>query len=192
MMIIGALNEKEGVTKGTNRSLPKPMVKALKTMLDELKSPDQIDAVRVAALIGILRHAKLSRAGVTMHPAAQNLVTRQAVELLKSPCPSNRTKSAHEWMQRREMEILGALGSAGTNSEIVKSLDATIRDENASIAKRCSAIDAMSNLKIVSDPGIDIEKTTLGLGTITATTLRPWSSALIQRALGRANISLSV
>jgi hypothetical protein len=154
-------------------------------MLKELKSPEQLDAVRVACLVGILRHAQLTRAGVPMPARAREMVTEEALALVNAECPDFRQKAGHEWMQRRAMEVLGALGTAGSKGEVVTALDKIVRDDSASIARRCSAIEALSNIKITSETGIDIDKTSLALATITLNVCRTTKARLDDRLLER-------
>jgi hypothetical protein len=60
MLIIGDLDYKTYETTGGLRPAD-PMPEALEVLEGELVSPVQIDAVRVAAMIGLARHAELNR-----------------------------------------------------------------------------------------------------------------------------------
>lgn len=174
MLLIGDLNEQEPATVGANQTPPKPLPKALDIMLTEFDNPQQIDAVRLACLVGILRHAELTRVGMEIPEASRQKITTSCLTLLAAAQPpAGRSKDGHVWMQRRAMEILGALGSPGPNGEVAQALDQFVRDEKgASLRMRCTAADALGRLEFPSDPGLDVDKTARGLGTITISVCR--------------------
>ena len=163
MLIIGMLNEKEEARPNP----PKPYVKALATLYGALKSPAYNDAMKVAALIGIQRHAELDRIGVRLAGRTKAAVINEVYKLVSSECPDSRTKAGHEWMQRQGMAILGAFGYAGKSNAYAKHLALVMADEDASVAARCSAIEALSRMRFTAPDGLDIDETTFGLATTT-------------------------
>jgi hypothetical protein len=86
-------------------------------------------------------------------------------------------------MQRRAIEILGALGSPGPNGEVAQALDQIVRDEKSTnLRMRCTAADALGRLEFPSsDPGLDLDKTARGLGTITISVCRTHGDRLKDR-----------
>ena len=181
MLIVASLNDKEP----TNSSLPVPSQKAYGTLYKGLSSPS--DPVVVASLIGVHRHAELHRLGSKMPDRAKSLFAQAAYKLVTSDCPSSRSLSGHEWMQRRAMQILAAFGEPGNGNEVAKSLDKIILDPNATIAARCTAVDALADLNMASVDGIDLPKTTVSLATTTALICREVSTRLAVRWNEREN-----
>ena len=181
MLIVASLNDKES----TANSLPIPSKKAYGTLYKGLSSPS--DPVVVASLIGIHRHAELHRLGSRMPDNAKKLFSAATYKLMTADCPSSRSLSGHEWMQRRSMQILAAFGDPGKGNVVAKALDEIIRDETASITKRCTAIDALAELQLSTADGLDLPKTTLGLATTTATVCREVSTRLAVRWNEREN-----
>ena len=175
MLLIGSLNEKEA----TRTTLPVPYKKTYGTLFRGMSSTS--DPVQVAALIGVLRHAKLHRAGSRMPAKAATTFAGAAVKIAESECPTTRTKSGHDWMQRRAIEILGELGWAGKDNAIAKMMDKSIHDKDASISKRCAAIEALGKLNIKSTDGLDVGHTAKGFSTTTAYVCREVSTRLLNR-----------
>lgn len=184
MLIIGSLNQQEA-TKKSNKP-PVPYAPALKNIGGALKtSSKDNDAVKVAALIGLQRHARLDRIGVPMDKRYKAAFTKLLQGILVAECPANRSKEGHEWIQRKAMAILAEFGAAGPGGELVKTLDQIIRNEDASLAMRCSALDALDRIKITSDPGINVQETKMGLATATVKVCRTVSKRLEKRYVDR-------
>lgn len=182
MLIIGALNDKEA----SNSSLPVPAKKALPILYKGMTSTS--DPVAVASLVGVLRHAEMHRLGAKMPEKIKQAFSRNAYKIVKAECPQSRSESGHEWMQRRALEILGAFGDPGKGNSLAKAMDEIIRDEEASVAKRCSAIAAVSRLKMSSAEDINkTGNTTVGLATTTAVVCRQVSNRLAVRWNEREN-----
>ena len=57
---------------------PVPLIQSLKVMLDELANPQQIDGVRAASLVGILRHVEIDRQLADVPGAQRRLVGNNA------------------------------------------------------------------------------------------------------------------
>ncbi len=166
MLIIGELNSKEVVLIGEGAAPPIPLLTALKVMLDELKSPTQIDAVRAAAIVGILRHAEYDG----QRPEAQRMPAnaRKAVRddmlalLAATDPPPGRSPEGHEWMQRRAVEVLGALGEVGEGGEVLTALLTILDDASAPVSYRCDAAIALGRLQypqgFAVDPAVMAQK----------------------------------
>ena len=141
MLLIGSLNTIEPST--IDRQPPRPFAEALNLMLDELVNPQQIDAVKLAALIGILRHVDLNR---QLAPG-QNFITDDTKEklvnaargiVLQKEPPANRTPAGHVWMQRRALEVMASSGVSGDDRSFVSAVS-TIADPEAPMSLRCTA-----------------------------------------------------
>ena len=185
MLVVGGLNERE--SSKTN-PVPVPYKGAYSPLYKAITSKTlDSDPVRVAALIGLKRHADLHRAGSRMPSKYAQAFVGALVKFVESECPPDRSLEGHDWMQRIAIETLGSLGSAGKNNAIAKVIDAAIRDEDASISKRCAAIEALARLNIKSVDNMNVEKTKLGLATTTALVCRKVSNQLVLRWQEREN-----
>ncbi len=171
MLWLGRLNTSDAVMFGQPRAAV-PMMEMLRFMLDELNNPQQIDAVRVAALVGIHRHVRADRhlpAGSRrlVGNAAETMIVNAMLGLIEaSDPPEERSPEAHAWLQRQSIEVLGMLGSTGQNNRVVTALEQTAADDSLPIAVRCSAADALGKLNYPSDIQIDAPEIAMHLGTI--------------------------
>ena len=78
MLLIGELNEKDAFLGG---EIPVPLSAAVPVLVAAVESPDQIDAVRVAAMAGLFRHVRL---GGVSTPEAKKLAVVAMYKLLKT------------------------------------------------------------------------------------------------------------
>ncbi|MCR4414667.1 MAG: HEAT repeat domain-containing protein [Thermoguttaceae bacterium] len=142
MLAIGELDV--SIPTPGSRDLPQPLPAALDFILTVLKDPNQIDAVRIAALQGLVRHASLPMA---------NAQTRdqQVIPLLvqlastKDP-PPGRTKPGHAWMRALAIEALGALRLPGTNGQTVKLLVGIVGETDTPLSTRLAAVRALGRI----------------------------------------------
>jgi len=160
MLAIGELNESEPRAG----QAPKPLPAALTLMLKELQSDKQMDAVRVTALVGIMRHARLKAI-----PAADpNFagVTQAAVKIIEEPMPAGRTPEGHGWMQSQAADILGELGVSGANGAVAQALGKLIGDSDAQLTARRSAAKALGRLNMAGGNVGDAKKLAAALASL--------------------------
>lgn len=162
MLMVGRLNASGG-------NPPAPLPQALPAMVAAVRDPQQIDAVRVAALIGILRHAE---SGIS-DPDARKAVADMAANLAAAPTPpAGRTPEGHAWIRARAVEILGAMGwvgnaTAGNIGEPAAKLLADIAaDPQQTIWLRCAAGRALGGLRYQGAGGLDPEQLMRTLGRL--------------------------
>ena len=174
MLLIGKLNNREAALIGETKRLPVPSIQALASMLNELENPNQIDAVRVAALVGILRHVRMDR---QLPGSNRRLVNgpgeKRIVDLMlslvnaKDP-PAGRSREGHDWMRRRAVEILGWLGSVGDNDKVFVALDALVADDAAPVSLRCAAAEALGRLNYPARLSVNVVEMAKKLGALGA------------------------
>ncbi|MEO8494366.1 MAG: hypothetical protein ABI614_04805, partial [Planctomycetota bacterium] len=172
MLVIGDLNAVEYGSRYPNDQkamVPEPLAEALDVLIAEYKSPTQIDAVRVAALVGIDRHVKLDL-GV---PKERNIpgskkkaIVDEMIALLNSAPPAGRTAEGHTWMQRRAIDILAALGMVGAYPEANAALEKIVADNAAPISLRCTASEALAQWAPNSQQKVDAGTVSKNLGLI--------------------------
>ncbi len=128
-----------------DRRPPQPVPAALDLMLAVLQDSAQIDAVRIAALQGLVRHANAPMAD----PQKRD---QQVVPLLlqyasTTDPPSGRTKVGHAWMRALAIEALGALGQPGANGQVVKTLAAVLTESDTPLMTRMAAAEALGRIQ---------------------------------------------
>jgi hypothetical protein len=175
MLLLGSLNSQDALFVGDAKRPAVPLIQSLKVMLDELANPQQIDGVRAAALVGILRHVEIDRQLADVPNAQRRLVGNNAENLIadamlklanEKQAPEGRTQAGHDWMRRRAVEILGYLGSPGQNNSVLTSLDGLLTDNKAPVSLRCSAAEAMGRLRLPANAGIKVSDAAKKLATV--------------------------
>ena len=174
MLIISELNLEE-VGQGSTPTPPKPYLEAFPVMVDVLADAQQTDAVKVAAMLGIVRHLQWdsrqrmpqNEAGKKLEAADRDRANNLALAMLnqKQP-PAGRTVDGHAWMQRRAIDILTALGTIGTNVNATQAIDAMVADESALLSLRCSAAEALGQLNLPPETRLDPIVTAKRLGEL--------------------------
>ena len=146
MLAIGDLNLREP-PRSTEDAVPLP--RALPLMLDAYADPGQIDGVRLAALLGILRHVNL---GIADAQVRNSRVLPVMLELAKTnQPPDGRSAEGHAWFRVRAMETLGALAVAGQQGEVANALADVAAEEESPLWVRCAAARFLGKLDY-SDP----------------------------------------
>jgi len=160
MLMIGQLNAKEAPSISV---LPEPLPDALPVLVAALAADNQIDAVKVAAMVGIFRHAEL---GAINSPAAQTAVLKAVVALLNAPRPAGRSAAGDAWMRRQAARILATL-RIGTNSAAVAALAKTVADKSLPLSTRCAAAEALGRLDYRGAGGVNVTPIAAALRQLT-------------------------
>jgi hypothetical protein len=128
-------------------------------MLDQLEDPNQIDPVRLGALLGIQRHLQIEAQNPNKSPQAKipalvmQRIYKDALGLVQTPtAPPGRSQEGHHWLRRRGVEILGWLGAMKIEQKIVDELIARVSDSEENRGVRCDAALALGNVRYVPDP----------------------------------------
>ena len=155
MLILGELNAREA--EGASVP-PEPLPEALPIMIEELQNPDQIDAVRVAALIGIRRHilTHIARGSNDLDGTPSQRISQATLALLASERPPQRSPNGHAWLERQAIEILALLGSAGENGEVFQAFVRAMTDPAEPLFLRCAAAQALSQLSYPEELPFDV------------------------------------
>lgn len=139
MMAIGELNEIE--PQGSDPG--KPWNKTVPVMLAAVADPQQADYVRVAALLGVLRHV---RAKSLTDELRQN-VTDACLRLVNATQPpAGRTPDGHAWLKAQAADILGELGRPGPKGEVLVALGKMAGDRSTLLLARRAAVRALAKL----------------------------------------------
>ena len=148
----------------------KPYAKALRVLIRIVEDPKQRDAVRAAAMVGILRHVE---AGLG-DDAPRSALTAAMLKLLTSEISSPLTVQGQVWIRGQAIETLGRLGSAGENGEVFKAILASLGDANLnalvgaelSYTTRCIAAKALGRLNYNAARGINAADAARMLGQL--------------------------
>jgi len=175
MLLLGSLNSQDPVFVGDKKRPPVPLIQSLKVMLDELSNAQQIDGVRAAALVGILRHVEIDRQLTEVSGGQQRLVGNAAEPMIidamikvlnEKESPEGRSQSGHDWMRRRAAEILGYLGSPGQNNSVLTALDGILADNKAPVTLRCSSAEAFGRLRFPANAKVAVPDVAKKLATV--------------------------
>jgi len=158
MLAIGELGANPPAGFG---DVPPPLPDALPILLKHLQDPEQIDGVRVAALVGINRHAEL---GGINTPQARQAIVNAMVALINSPQPGERSADGHAWMRSQAADVLGKLGIAAAG--VPQGLTAMVADAALPISVRCVPAEALGKLNYAGATGLDPAQMVAALGRL--------------------------
>ncbi|OHB73519.1 MAG: hypothetical protein A2V70_03800 [Planctomycetes bacterium RBG_13_63_9] len=141
MLMIGELNEVEAPSPS---KLPVALPQARDVLLQTVSDPQQIEAVQVAALVGLSRHAQIGIPDTN----AGKAVTDAMLALIKSKRPAERSVDVHAWMLAQAAEILGELGAVGEGGAGGTALNDMVADSKLSWSgePRVAAAEALGRL----------------------------------------------
>jgi hypothetical protein len=169
MLIISDLNDVEPVRSISAPQFPVPCARALPVILAEFKRPENTDAIRLAALLGLSRHLEWENEkapGVpTMPPAIKADIIKelQALVQAKTP-PTGRNDDAHQWLRRRALEGLGFAATKTPNQETANLLVALLKDETEPLPLRAAAAALMGKISYQQPVTVDAVATAKDLG----------------------------
>jgi hypothetical protein len=160
LTIIASLNDVDAVRLTSSGAVPEPMARALPVLLDEYRRPENSEALKVAALIGLSRHLEWDPhrpAGSAPIPAA--LRTEVMNEMLtlaqaKATVPG-RSAEGHLWFRRRAVEALGLASVAKADPVVAAALDKMLKDDSEPLPLRFAVAAAMGRMK--ADPAVKVD-----------------------------------
>lgn len=151
VLMLGDLNEFEA--SGTK--LMKPLPAALPDLIKLLTDPNQPDYIRVAALVGALRHASLSDTyPLAVEPKAA--LAKAALAMLnQAQVPKSRTPAGHAYVRRSAAELLGYLGDVGKDNENLNAVLAVLNDPRASLSMRLGMLPVLGMFRYGNNAKVD-------------------------------------
>ena len=114
--MIGDLTDDEAGSQKT-ALLYGPAYKALMTLAKNPKP--QMDYLKVAALVGLQRHADVL-ATAPAGPAHEELMTTMLALIGQQQPPEGRTAGGHAWIRASAARVLGSLGYVGKDYAVPK------------------------------------------------------------------------
>lgn len=170
MLMIGELNEVEPVRAG---DAPTPLRPALPVLLATLDDDEQIDPVKVAALVGIVRHAQFGR----LTPESTQAVQRAMLQLAGSAGAPARSADGHAWMRAQAAKALGFLGTVGEDGAVPRLLLTLVADDQLDMLVRCHAADSLGRLDYSGSHGVNPVQAAAALGRLAADAIRAETDA---------------
>ncbi len=165
MLIIGELNEVEPVRAG---DAPVAIPDAIPVLLNAIEDPDQIDPVKVAAMVGIIRQAQFGR----LTPESTLAIQRAMIRLAGSVGAPARSPDGHAWMRVQAVKALGLLRSAGENGGVARLLATLVADEQLDMLVRSRAATALGQLNYTGAAGVNADEVIAALGRLAADSIR--------------------
>jgi hypothetical protein len=169
MMIISSLNDQEPVRVGGTPTLPIPMVRALPIILEEFKRPQNSDAIKVAALLGLSRHLEWENEKTQAFPPMPAQLRKDVIAELIAfaadwEAPEGRSPEGHLWLRRRTIEALGFAAAKKPDAEIADALDALLKDETEPLSLRCAVAAAIGRISYQAPAKVDSQAMAKELG----------------------------
>jgi hypothetical protein len=176
MLIIGDLNEQEVVRFGANPRLPEPYSAALPFIIDRIENANSPDIVRVAALVGLIRHLEWEPYRSPQSPIPPGTRTQMVNTLLKLATmkepPPTRTAEGHLWMRRRALEGLGLASVTTAQPEVVTTIETILKDNAEPLQLRFAAALALGRTNVPAGYKIDSNELARTLGMLAATGIK--------------------
>jgi hypothetical protein len=171
MLTICLLNSVEPVRVGGDKKTPEPLIDALPFILEQF-TKGQNDAIRVAALLGLVRHLEWDNfrgAAPPYLPAIgqpqRDEIVKQLLALATSKNPADgRDAAGHEWFRRRAIEGLTHASYRQVDPAIASALENLVKDETESLAIRCAAAAAIGKVAYVAPAKLEPVPTAKELG----------------------------
>jgi len=168
MLIISGLNDVEAVKSG-NPTLPIPMALALPIILEEFKRPENSDAIKLAALLGLAWHLEWENfKPTTVAPATlKGQVIDELIKFVetKEP-PEGRTPEGHTWLRRRAVDALAGACLTKSDPKIAEAMDKLIRDESEPLALRCTVAQSLGEMSLQAPVKLDLPSLAKELGYV--------------------------
>jgi hypothetical protein len=144
MIVLGDLNAQE-FSPGA-RGTVEPYPPAQKMLLQAVTNSDS-DAVRVAALVGLMRHANL---GIADPQVRDGQFIPALLALAQSGPPKDKSRSAegHAWLRAMAIDVLAALRAPGPDGSVVTAMVAMVSDKDTPLITRLAAARALGSLDL--------------------------------------------
>ncbi|WP_425616774.1 hypothetical protein NA78x_000429 [Anatilimnocola sp. NA78] len=181
MIMIGDLNEQEVLRFGSDLKLPEPYAATLPFMVDRLDDARTPDPVKIAALVGILRHLEWEPyRGAPLPAGTRTTMLNALVKLaeMKDP-PAGRTAEGQQWLRRRAIEALGLASVTTATPAAVTAIEKVLKDSSEPLALRCSAAMAMGRANVPANHKVDANELSRLLANLAATSVKTEFERLI-------------
>ena len=144
VLLLGELDQVKGDPR--NNQPPRPYSPAV-SILRMIVEKEQLfsDALRVAALRGLMRHA---RAGIVDTGEVGKVQQAMGALFMQREPPPGRSADGHLWLRRRAADVLGELRNNGQGNSVANALVRLMGDAAEPIELRVAAARAVSRLDL--------------------------------------------
>lgn len=139
MLTIGDLNSAEPQTLSESAV---PLSEALPILIAAAENAQLPDAVRAAAMVGVVRHASSK----IRDEAARRSLAAAMLQLASADVPSGTAAAGREWIAAQAMEVLGLLGLPGENNAAIKAMLKAVSNPKLSYSTRTIAVESIGRL----------------------------------------------
>ncbi|MBN2291864.1 MAG: hypothetical protein JXM70_05530 [Pirellulales bacterium] len=146
MLLLGELDEKPPTQVN---GMPTPLSAALPILLKAATDDQQVDVVRLAALLGVARHAYLLR-----DPDARRKVSAAMSTLATTRSSPGTSPDGQSWARCIAVDTLGMMGSAGDKGATAQLLLEIVDNNEDPMRVRVAAARAIGNLTYGNLPGL--------------------------------------
>ena len=123
---------------------------------------DGIAPVKVAAMTSILRHAKSG-----MPPNQQvSIIEKLDKMIADKKVVKGESPEAHDWIRRKAIEVLVAIGQPAMNAKVVGDLVAIVNDPAESVTLTCAAAKALGTIPSSALGTIDLSTLAANIGRV--------------------------
>ncbi|MDD3469353.1 MAG: hypothetical protein PHE53_05155 [Thermoguttaceae bacterium] len=148
ILMVGEMNESE---EGAS---PKPLPKGLDFLAKVFQNDASTDAMRIASLIGLKRHAA---AGIS-DANAKDAIQKKCLEIAQTAVEADAAADGKNWLRVQAIQMLAAMKDAGKKAETAVELAKVIDDPQATAEVRMAAVMAIGSLSYqgVQSDGLDV------------------------------------
>ncbi|PQO41854.1 hypothetical protein C5Y96_00330 [Blastopirellula marina] len=168
ILLVGDLRSKE--MDNINQTPEVPYAPATAILLSALEDPNQSDAVKVGAWIGLMEQCQLYgvNLGAMAGPEKTKVMDLVVKTLSEKAPPEGRGADAHTWMRKRAIDVARSIGNAGRDGALANALNIIILDESLPIEMRCNAIAAIGHLNYDAQTAakLDVAKESAEIGKV--------------------------
>ena len=153
------------VTPPEMGQIARPLPESRPIMFEILKDPKIPDPVRVGALLGLLRHAKL---GIEDEEFQAELA-KLSVMATSDEAFYGRSKAGQDWVRIRAIEILGSLSAESLQPQIAQALASIVSNSETPLPVRAEAARTLGNKKWSPESGLIATVLGKSLGSLALT-----------------------
>jgi hypothetical protein len=158
-LLLGELNQQEMSGRGRDISPPVPLASAREELIKLLRDPNEDPGVQVAAMVGLVRHAKALAAANT---GDENLIKEMVQVLQQQPSGNGSAAEALRWKQRLAIEAIGSFGNPGA----LPLIQPFVADASLPMWLRCTAADAVGRMNYRNAGEVDQGQLAKSLGSL--------------------------
>jgi hypothetical protein len=145
-----------------------PYQVALNGLVVLAQNPQLPDSVRVAALIGLVRHAR-SEPGIADAKKKEGVTNLFKTLVADNKPPATRSREGHDWMRRRALEGLVAIYTKEEppkDGSFLSALGNLLAETDSTMELRAEAAEALLHVKIVAPAKFDSAKMAADIGQV--------------------------